>query len=448
MQNQIPEFDHGVYGAYMIKHMASNKVYVSYGELAYAFRYEFFMLLLGIHPNNELQSLYQDNDDICFISYTTFKTLEESAEYGQRLFDFFWSTKRLTNVGEEIQQVNCVHSNQYVESIYDTSKFGTDVYNDFCVYTIYNPHTKVFYIGSGDRDTRKYRHFNDLEKNKHGNRKFQKAYCDDDRFEFFWVPVSSRKEAYAFEQNLIDKFWGKKEFLNLSSLVCVSDGMKGQKHTEETKAKISTSSKKMWEELGRKEELAQRSKTMWENLSEEERASRVNVHKEVTAALWKDEQYRLNVVTGIKESWTEERREKMGQIVSERTNRPEVKEKYSEQRKRDWQNEEYRQKVTAGIKAYSNREDVKKIRSQKSTEYSNRPEVKLARSLAMKKRLENVEYKKSNNEKLKNSNLKRSKGIDIDGVVYQSIREASRLTGIHRPTIKRGIDSGIYKLVE
>jgi hypothetical protein len=447
MQNQIPEFAHGVYGAYMIKHMASNKVYVSYGELAYVLRYEFFMLLLGIHPNKELQSLYQDNNDICFIPYTAFKSLEESAEYGQRLFDFFWSTKRLTNVGEEIQQVNCFHSNTYVGSIYDISKFSTEVYNNFCVYTVYNPYTKVFYVGSGDRDTREYRHFNDLEKNKHGNRKLQKAYCEDNRFEFFWVPVPSRKEAYAFEQNLIDHFWGKQGFLNLSSLVCVSDGMKGQKHTEETKTKISEKAREHWSNPKRREDLSIRSIEWWSRLTEDDRVKFLEKKSLATSESWKNEEYRQAATEGMKKAWTEERRTELGLISKARMNQPDLKAKYSETAKNNWEDPIYREAVTSGIKRYANQEHVRKARSKVAKEYSNRPEVKAARSSAAKQRFENPKYKNDNASRMKTYNVERSKGVNVDGVVYSSLREASKVTGISRAAVKKKINKGIYILV-
>jgi group I intron endonuclease len=104
------------------------------------------------------------------------------------------------------------------------------------VYLLQNPHTLKTYVGRTERGSRRIaEHFSALKHGRHINRKLQRAYDEDPRFEVATVHVSTRAEAINLEQSIIDRYWGSPLFLNLSA-----DAEAGAyEFSEETRAKIS-----------------------------------------------------------------------------------------------------------------------------------------------------------------------------------------------------------------
>lgn len=141
------------------------------------------------------------------------------------------------------------------------------------VYILHNPSTKETYVGSGVLELREKRHFRNLENGRigattvkgkplrHQNRKLQAAYNRDPNFEFISIPVSTREEAFDFEQVIIDDFYGKPLFLNMSH-----DARAGAYNaTEESKQKMSQAAKGKPKTPEHKEKIRTNTKTQWED---------------------------------------------------------------------------------------------------------------------------------------------------------------------------------------
>lgn len=97
-----------------------------------------------------------------------------------------------------------------------------------------------FYQGSSKNIPRRWRdHRNALKNGKHTNPKFQAAYN-----KYGWTDSGVLVECEehtltVWEQAYLDTNWGDEKFLNLSEVAGRPASMKGKKHTDEARAKIS-----------------------------------------------------------------------------------------------------------------------------------------------------------------------------------------------------------------
>ena len=99
-----------------------------------------------------------------------------------------------------------------------------------------------FYWGSTKNFIRrKADHFRELKQGKHKNSILQKAFDKHKTFEFEIIANVEEQELAEWEQEIIDVWFGTENCANLSSIVGLPSGMKGRKHSEETRAKMSIS---------------------------------------------------------------------------------------------------------------------------------------------------------------------------------------------------------------
>lgn len=135
-----------------------------------------------------------------------------------------------------------VISHPFVDMLYEKYDYLNvePRYKIICTYIYYNHDTREFYIGSGNRN-REYGHLTSLRHNNHYNKKFQKAYNKNKNFIFYYSETDTRKEALAFEQILIDYFYGMQYNLNGCRYVVVP--MLNKIVSEETRFKQSLAKK-------------------------------------------------------------------------------------------------------------------------------------------------------------------------------------------------------------
>jgi hypothetical protein len=229
--------DKNYYGCYMLSHPGSKKIYVNVGDVVFNRYYDEFLLLLGIHYNVELQLLYNNDNRIQFNIYKIQENQSDSIEDARRLIKLITKFDKSLNKSENITITNYAFQHPHVDNVYLKNSFRDDInYDVSCVYMLLNKDTKEFYIGSGEKRIRRKDHFHKLKNNEHRNLLLQSAYNKNSKFEFYYIPIKSRKEAYALEQILVDRFWGNPLLLNMSRDV-MSGSSVGRKHTDETKEK-------------------------------------------------------------------------------------------------------------------------------------------------------------------------------------------------------------------
>ena len=179
----------------------------------------------------------------------------------------------------------------FVDELYINYNSDLDIrYKVSCTYIFYNAETSEFYIGSGDLNTREKRHLRALENgrltligsnnkiNKHHNWKFQRAYNKNQNFNFYYVEMNSRKEALAFEQILIDKYWNNDLFLNIAKYVGIV--MLDRKHTEKSIIKMTESQNLVWKNVERRKRQSEIITTYFKNNPEARiRASDIMITK-------------------------------------------------------------------------------------------------------------------------------------------------------------------------
>ena len=150
-----------------------------------------------------------------------------------------------------------VFQHDFVDMLYETYKYldKEPKYRIICTYIWFNKETGEFYVGSGDKDKRECDHLRTLENGRlnlrdengdpyyhHCNYKFQRAYNENQNFQFHFVIMNSRKEAFAFEQIMLDVYYGAALCLNIARYVELA--MLGKEVSEETRKKQSISIKK------------------------------------------------------------------------------------------------------------------------------------------------------------------------------------------------------------
>lgn len=352
---------------------------------------------------------------------------------------------------------------------------------------LFSKSTGHFYVGSGILKVRKATHLRDLKAAKHWNKTLQAAFNEaNGDMEFFSVEMSSRKEALAYEQHMLDYFWGDVGFCNWAryvetptlglkhspdrcqqirennfkmwsdpnhkAKVCTPEAIrkrlesrKGKKYTRiyrptlEVREKMKKAMKEHCQSPIVRERLIKQSRDYFSNLTPEQRQARSEKQRQITLALAKNEEYRQKVSAGVKASWTDERRVQASRIGKEISNREEVKELRRANTTALWQTSDYRDKVVTRITEYANRPDVVEKRRQHALQYFNRPEVRQATSERVKQMFDDPEHREKNRVRMQGYNAERSKGVIVDGVQYSSLREASRLSGVARSVIKKGL---------
>lgn len=150
------------------------------------------------------------------------------------------------------------------------SNLTKDELNEIGFYTLHNPNTQATYIGSGILGDRQYEHELNLKKGKHPNYKLQRAYRQDEHFEFTGVVVresddveTNRKLALAIEQDLLDEFIESPDVLNLAREATAP--MAGRKHTEDSLRKMSESRKGIPLSSEHKAKIAEKAKLRFQD---------------------------------------------------------------------------------------------------------------------------------------------------------------------------------------
>lgn len=116
--------------------------------------------------------------------------------------------------------------------------------NTSCVYVIYNAISKKFYVGSAVNFARRLSdHRSKLRKERHINPYLQRSWNlhGEAAFEFLILERCKAEELLQTEQFYLDLWWGTGRLFNISPVAGAS--MKGLKHSEATRKKLSESHK-------------------------------------------------------------------------------------------------------------------------------------------------------------------------------------------------------------
>lgn len=102
--------------------------------------------------------------------------------------------------------------------------------------------TNRFYLGSAkDFDDRWNEHLFYLKRGKHDNSQLQKVYNRGDELTFTILEFCEIDQLLSREQWWLDYWWDSNLLYNLSRYAGRPSGMKGMKHSEETKQKMRVS---------------------------------------------------------------------------------------------------------------------------------------------------------------------------------------------------------------
>lgn len=105
------------------------------------------------------------------------------------------------------------------------------------VYTITDPLSKKFYIGStGSLQNRINKHKYDLKNNKHYNKGLQELFNSNVKFKFDYVITETLEQARSMEDMMLKSSWGNPNLLNIST-----DSKGG--HSEDTRQRLSIKKK-------------------------------------------------------------------------------------------------------------------------------------------------------------------------------------------------------------
>jgi hypothetical protein len=109
-------------------------------------------------------------------------------------------------------------------------------------YIIEHPKSGLFYVGStGEAGQRRRAHLSTLKLGKNRNHALQEAYNDDPELRFTFVLSSTKEEALALEQKLIDHHYGDPKLANVAPNA-QAPGL-GLVRSEETRLKIGEAGK-------------------------------------------------------------------------------------------------------------------------------------------------------------------------------------------------------------
>jgi predicted GIY-YIG superfamily endonuclease len=110
--------------------------------------------------------------------------------------------------------------NMLITSLDDIEKRNFKIENNNAIYNIFNELTGEYYIGATTNiNGRIISHINNLEKNKHVNKKLQESYNKNEKLHLLHIPIDTKQAAFFIEKELIKATRGKLECLNLRGSV-------------------------------------------------------------------------------------------------------------------------------------------------------------------------------------------------------------------------------------
>jgi len=132
------------------------------------------------------------------------------------------------------------------------------------IYTITNTENKKAYIGQSSHIEKRWKeHSYELKNNRHPNPYLQNSWNKhgEQAFVFQLIEECTEESLTAREQYWLDHFKGLGETYNIA--VCTNSPMKGRKHSEDSKVKISLSNKGKRQSCLNKLMIAEANKTRW-----------------------------------------------------------------------------------------------------------------------------------------------------------------------------------------
>jgi len=237
-------------------------------------------------------------------------------------------------------------------------KFNYQSYaNKSGIYKITNTHTNRIYIGQAKSFKKRwYQHSVTLKANKHANPFLQKDYnkCKEelghDDFLIFEVlevmEGSTKQQRTEREQVYIDQNFDNKELCyNLQKKASIADRSCFSKTPEETKKKLSDSSKLIWKSKPEDEK-----REIWDKISAAQKLNS-EFYSEQSKKLWEDEEYKKKVLEKSQMTFkTEEYKKKQSESQKKRWTDEAYKAKVSEERKKMWADEEFKAKRAEALK--------------------------------------------------------------------------------------------------
>lgn len=287
----------------------------------------------------------------------------------------------------------------YIESKYAIKTIGVNYKtlinkDQSGAYVLWHVASGFIYIGSTNSYKNRYwGHITALRKNKHTNPKLQKIYNNYNNKDFIMY-VFPTNEYKLLEQQLLDIFKDKEYLCNISKSAY---GNYGVKQSKENIEKIRT----------------------------------FNLNK------YKLKENRIATGNSIRKTYENDPtlRIKKSIQMKEICKRPEIIKSKKNRMKNFWKLDEFRNKTIKAIKETKNTPEYKEKQSLILKKVFSTEEAKQRRSKQIRKLFEDVDFKENNRIRLLEYNRKKSNSIIINGIEYESVRTASRITGENRGTM-------------
>ena len=270
------------------------------------------------------------------------------------------------------------------------------------VYILSNFETSDFYIGSTIDVCRRVKdHFRDLVSNKHANWKFQRSYNKNPNFLCHFIRFETRQLALEFEDLMIKKFKDHPHLLNIC--LDVEQPRLGILASEETKQKQSISARKFYLNGGK------------------------------------------NPMDGKKH--TSDSVLKISKSAKKQFESSEIRNKFRELALARFQNQDYRKRHRSSVISAMNNHQLKQQLSDSAKNRWSNSEERLKQSYMAIDRFQDPNQRKvcSAAGKVAWSNLdfrlRRCRKVKINGTLYESIMDASRVLNVSEATVRYRIDS-------
>lgn len=270
------------------------------------------------------------------------------------------------------------------------------------VYILSNIETGDFYIGSTIDVCRRIKdHFRDLDSNKHVNWKLQRSYNKNPNFLCHFIHFKTRQLALEFEDLMIKKFKNHVHLLNIC--LDVEQPRLGILASDETKQKQSISARKFYLNGGK------------------------------------------NSMDGKKH--TSDSLLKISKAAKKQFESSEIRNKFRELAVARFQNLDYRERHRSSVISTMNNRQLRHQLSESAKNRWSNSEERLKQSKMAIDRFQDPDQRKvcSDAGKAAWSNLdfrlRKCRKVKINGTLYESIMDASRVLNISEATVRYRIDS-------
>lgn len=341
-----------------------------------------------------------------------------------------------------------------IENVLETlARIPNEKESECAVYVSMNESTKDYYIGATiNKPLRKKVHLRNLNKGNHINSNFQNSFNKDPNFTWVEVGVPNRQCAFEAEKFLIEKFRDDPRCLNINKAVNITPEQVAKFKESIAKYNLSLSQEyKAQKALA----ISNTLKSYYENnpnprLGVEVTNETKELMSKVHTERWKDPELReeySKIFSGennpfFGKTHTEENKQKQSLLSKSLWEDDSFIKKQSDDAKLRWKNPDFREnQVTTQIKTWSNpdlKHKVSVLQKEKMKDLTRRENLSNKQILRMQNP-EAVELSRQGAIKQWEDPEIRAKlcrSISVDGEIYESAMEASRTLNISYNTIR------------